>query len=500
MNIRNKRVLLICELILLSDVLLSCVNDRYGTLAINAHYISPRVSSSLDTLSLPSGSDKISISITGTDFSSIVKNVSIATNPSGVTISGIPAGENRSVNIYIKNAIDAVIAKGKATGVKINAGSVNTVDILITQVGVFTQLDSSVLPRAFAVSSPLPDGTYMIMGGVVGKQASCGSGCVKLIATQDTEIYESNTGKFRQGPQMKEPRVLFTANLLSDGSIAVVGGTDIIYVSCTISACSITVPQDHVKTSIEIFDPVSNSFYKAQSLAIPRAGHSANILTGDNILISGGISTDGPTNSAELLNIKTGKNVPYTMSFSRVFQTAISYSGEYILLAGGNTNNNNVENFQLSGFTVYNNITCTTYFPSSAFINTARDIIISGGVDAYSQPVSQLMVIDPVNRVVLSYHNMLLPRALFSTIVLGDGNVIIAGGITVPIFKVSNTAEVFNPTSKLFLKYPLLSVPRGGYAAQSLQDGSALIVSGFSNINPLLGNIEFIDTAEIYNP
>jgi hypothetical protein len=500
MNIRNERIRLIGELILLSVVLLSCSNEEYGTLTINTHYIPPRINASLSTLALPSGSDKVSISITGTDFSPIVKDVSIATNPSGVTISSIPAGENRIVNISIKNAVDAVIAKGKTTGVKINAGSVNTVDILITQVGVFTQLNSKVVPRAFAVSSSLSDGTYMIMGGVVGRQSSCGNGCVQLIATQETEIYEPNTGTFRQGAQMKEPRVLFTANRLSDGSIAVVGGTDIVNVSCNITACSITVPQDHVKTSIEVFDPVSNSFYKAQSLAMPRAGHSANILTGDNVLISGGISTNGPTNSAELLNIKTGKDVSYTMSFSRVFQAAVAYSDGDILLAGGNTSNNKAENFQLSGFTVSNNITCTTYFPSSAFINANREIIINGGVNAYRQPVSQLMVVDPMSRVILSYHSMLLPRALFSDIVLGDGNVLIAGGVTVPVFTVSDSAEVFNPISKLFLKYPLFSIPRAGYAAQSLHDGSALIVSGFSNINPLIGDIRFIDTAEIYNP
>jgi hypothetical protein len=299
---------------------------------------------------------------------------------------------------------------------------------------------------------------------------------------------------------MTEPRVFFTANVLADGAVAVIGGTDAVQVSCTVTACSITIPQDRIKSSIEVFDPVSNSFYKAQALAIPRAGHTANMFAGNNLFVAGGISTYGPTNSAELLDIKTGKEVLFTMSFPRAFQTSAAYQEDGVFLAGGTGSNNETEFFQPSGFTLSSNIFCAAYFPSSAFLSTSGKVILNGGLDADHQPVSQLMIMDPVNRVILSYHTMTFQRALFSDIVLGDGNALIAGGVTTSVFTVSDAAEVFNPQSKLFVKYPLLSSARAGYAAQSLKDGSALIVSGFSNLNPLSGNITFADTAEIYNP
>ncbi len=496
----NKNGLVFGGIMLLIVVLPSCNREQYGSVAIRAHYIPPRIHASLNTLSLPSGSDKVIISITATDFSPIVKEVSIVTNPSGVTIGSIPAGEDRTVSIDIKNAADAVIARGKTTGVRIRAGSVNNVDTLITRVGIFTRLSSKPIPRAFALSSPLPDGTYLIVGGVAGQQSSCGNGCVQLTATRDSEIYEPNTGIFKQGPSMIEPRVLFTVNPMSDGSIAIAGGTDIVNISCNVTACSVTVPMDHAKTSIEVFDPVSNSFYKAGTMVVPRAGHTTNIVTGDNLFISGGISTYGPEDSAELLALKTGKDISYAMSFPRVFQTAVAYSDDEVFLAGGNISNSKTEFFQISGFTISNNITCAAYFPSSAFLSTSGKVILNGGLDTDHQPVSQLMILDPVNRSVLSYHTMAYQRALFSDIVLGDGNALIAGGVTTSVFTVSDAAEVFNPQSKLFVKYPLLSSARAGYAAQSLKDGSALIVSGFSNLNPLSGNITFADTAEIYNP
>ncbi len=493
--------LLIGKLIILFFVSISCTSTAgSGSISIRARYIPPHISTSIKPLSLPAGSDKVIITITGTDFKPIVQEVNVAANPSGVTIHGIPSGQERSVGIEVQDVSHRSIAKGKTTGIAIHAGSISNVDILITQVGAFTQLNTKVLPRAFAVSSHLPDGTYMIMGGMTDRQSVCGNGCVQLAATQETEIYDPGTGTFRQGPRMAEARVFFTANELPDGSVAVIGGTDVVQLSCSVTACSITIPQDRIKTSIEVFDPISNSFYKAQPLAVPRAGHTANEFSGNNLLIAGGISSYGPVNSAELLDIKTGKEALFTMSFTRVFQTAFAFQDNALFLAGGTGSNNQTEFFQPSGFTPSNTITCAAYFPSSVFMDTTGLAILNGGLDAYQQPVSMLMIIDPVNRAVLSYHTMPFPRALFSDSKLGDGNILIAGGIINSVFAASDAAEVFNPQSKLFEKYLLLSTARAGYAAQSLQDGSALIVSGFLNINSLTGPITFADTAEIYNP
>lgn len=495
---------LYCSILILpflSIGLISCSGSgHYGDISVNAHYIPPRVHASFNILTLPSGSDKVSISITGTDFNPIVKNITIAANPSGVTISSIPAGENRTVSIDIKDAAGAIIAKGKTAGVKIKAGSVNSVDILVTQTGLFTQLESKVIPRAFAVSSPLPDGTYMIIGGVINQQSSCGQGCIQLKATSQTEIYNPETGIFRQGPSMIEQRAFFTANVLSDGSIAVAGGTDMVKVSCAMTACSLVVPQDHTKASVEVYDPRSNSFYKAQALTMPRAGHTANTLSNDTILFAGGISTYGASDSAELIDVRTGRDTPYAMSYARAFQTAVTYHDDGIFLAGGSVSSNQTEFFQQSGFTLSNNITCAVYSSSSAFLSTSGVIVLNGGLGTDWQPVSQLMVVDPANRVVLSYHNMPFPRALFSDIVLGNSTILIAGGVTTPVFTATTLAEIFSPVSKSFSGHPVLSEPRAGYAAQGLHDGSALIVSGFSSINPLIGDVTFADTAEIYNP
>ncbi len=492
---------IIGKLMILCLVFMSCSSkERFGGISIRTRYIPPHINTSFQTLTLPSGSDKVIISITGTDFKPIVQEFSVASHPSGATIGSIPAGENRNVGIAIEDSHGAVLAKGKTTGVVIHAGSVNAVDILITQVGVFTQLNAKVLPRAFAVSSILPDNRYLIIGGMTNRQSSCGSGCVQLAATRSTEIYDPGTGTFVAGPDMKEPRVFFSAAALADGSIVVLGGSDIVQVSCAMNACSFSIPVNHAKNSIEVYDPASQSFYKAQSLAIARAGHTANRVGDNTLLVAGGTGSSGPLATAELIDIKTGNNVLLPMSAARAFQISIAYRDDELFLAGGTVDAGQSEFFHAAVFSPSYTITYPNYFPSSVFLESMGIAVLNGGIDADEQPVTSFLIVDPVKSIVLSYHSMPVPKAFFSDVVLDDGNIMIAGGITTADFKVSDSTEIFNPTVKSFMQNRVLSSARAGYAAQGLQNGSALVVSGFSNINPSAGDMVFLDSAELYNP
>jgi len=497
-------------LVIVVLILSACVKgQRDGNIVLDLHYIPATAHYyPLRTLTLPHGADKIAITITGADFSSIIKEISVAANPSGTTVNGIPAGINRSVNVDIKDAGGMVIARGKTTGIRINAGDINNVNILITQTGVFTRLNSKVIPRAFAVSTPLSDGTYMIMGGIVDKQLSCGQGCIQFAATSQTEIYDSNTGIFRQGPSMTEPRVFFTANMLSDGTVVITGGADSVDISCNAASCSVVIPESGIKASMESYDPRSKSFYKSRTLSIPRAGHTANLVAKDTLIIAGGVTTNGSADSAELINIKENNSTDYKMTTIRTFHAAIAYSADIsggdVLLFGGNTSGANIELFNPStGFrpsSILQNV-YTAMFPAAIFIPQSALIVLNGGFDPSWEAQSRMLIIDPLYDRVIASENMSMPRAFFSDVLPEDGNILIAGGVTTSAFTATDTAEVFSPVSKSFAaKTPVLSVPRAGYAVQRLTNGSALFVSGFSTINPLTGAIRFIDTAEIYNP
>ncbi|MCL5277071.1 MAG: hypothetical protein M1517_04755, partial [Deltaproteobacteria bacterium] len=453
-------------------VLISCSGGlEHGGVFVRTHYIPPNTLSGLGQFGLPQNSDSVSITITGTDFMPIVKQVRVAASPSGTTIDGIPAGTNRTVSVEVRDASSITIARGKTAGVRINAGGVNDVDILITQTSVYlTQLTSKVIPRAFAMSVPLPDGTYLIMGGVTDQQSSCGQRCSRLPATSATEIYRPDTGTFMQGPRMTEARVLFTASRLSDGSIMVTGGTDALHIDCSTGTCSISTPPDGTKTSIEVYDPKSNSFYKAGTMAVPRAGHTADVLSGDAVLIAGGIGPDGPTGEAELMELKTSKDTLYAMSAARAFHASATYADGAVFLAGGSSCGS-TEIFQasvtalsegpveksgpgvpslLAGFTSVSSIAFTTSFLSSILLPPDDDVLVNGGFAPGWVPVSGLTIVSPVRQIVLGYYSMSLPRALFSDIPIGNGSVLVAGGVTTSVFTVTSSAEVFSTVSKSF--------------------------------------------------
>lgn len=485
----------------LSLACISCTGGvEYGSVSIHARYVPAHESYPLKRLSLPQGADTVVLTITGTDFSPIVHRIGIAANPSGTTVGGIPSGENRCVGIDIKDAHDTVIARGKTSGVTVYAGRRNAVDVLITQTGVFTRLATGLIPRAFALPCPLPDGTYMIMGGAVQGASRCGQGCVQLDATAQTELYDPRTGTFRQGPGMTEPRVFFTANVLPDGSVAVAGGTESMQIRCGAAACSIVIPGDQLKSSIEVYDQRSNSFYKAQTMAVPRAGHSAQVLKDSVLLVSGGIGAGGKTNSAERINLRSSEDIPYTMTAARAFHTTVVFADESVFLAGGADETTASEFFQQEGFTASDNITCPAFFASSLWLPATREIVLNGGFDTAGMPASRFIIADPVQKNVLGYYSMSSARALFSDVLLGDGTLLVAGGVTTPLFTATASSEVFSPGSRSFVKSPYLSVPRAAYAVQELQDGSALFTGGFSSIDTVTGDTTFPGTAELYNP
>ncbi len=490
-----------------SIIAISCTAKDYGSISIHTIYIPPKNTSVLYTASLPKNAYKVAITITSTDFSPIIEEVMVASNPSGTTIDNIPAGVDRYIIIEVKDPAGNIIARGRTTNVRIESNVITSVNILITNTNVFTELPSRIIPRAFAVSVPMPDGTLLISGGIAGTPGSCGINCIRVTATGLTEIYDPETGIFEQGPPMLHPRVFFTANMLTGGNVIITGGADYINIVCDKAVCSISIPTSGLEDSIEVYDPKTKNFYLSHNLTIPRAGHSANILTDDNILISGGISINGPTNTAELIDAKSNTVNYYSMTAERVFHAGVTYpvnaEQNSIFVYGGNSSGSTIETFNLqSGFTTNPGLasTITSFLSASLFISVTSKAIFNGGFDTSWHTTNQLIIIDTTLNSISSFNTMPIPKALFSDILLGDGNMLIAGGVTTSTLVPTACADVFSPVKVSFLKEIIMNKARAGYSAQTLPDGAALIAGGFSALDMSAGTISFVDTAEIYNP
>ena len=120
----------------------------------------------------------------------------------------------------------------------------------------------------------LPNGMVLVIGGELGGEAM-----------DDCELYDSKSGRWSIAAPMTGPRAGHTATLLADGHVLAAGG----YESFQIG--SVVGHQRAVATS-EIYDPVSDMWSPANSLAEARHLHTATLMADGKVLVSGGLYMD----------------------------------------------------------------------------------------------------------------------------------------------------------------------------------------------------------------
>jgi hypothetical protein len=140
--------------------------------------------------------------------------------------------------------------------------------------GVFSSSGSLLVGRRSHTASVLANDTVLIVGGL-GSGPDCADGYANC---RSSELW--NKGAFSASGSLVVGRSGHTASVLSDGSVFVAGG------SGNLTTCS---PSGYCSTS-EVWS--NGSFVSSGSLAVGRAYHTASLLTGDKILVTGGSGDD----------------------------------------------------------------------------------------------------------------------------------------------------------------------------------------------------------------
>jgi hypothetical protein len=114
------------------------------------------------------------------------------------------------------------------------------------------------------------------------------------------ELYDPGSESWTPTGAMRVARSRHTATLLPDGRVLVAGGFDIQ------GAMDANV-ESMGRGTPEVFDPSSGRWSRTGSMAFPRAGHTATLLTDGRLLVAGGdaVTDGGPT--AELYDPATGR-------------------------------------------------------------------------------------------------------------------------------------------------------------------------------------------------
>jgi hypothetical protein len=290
---------------------------------------------------------------------------------------------------------------------------------------------------------------------------------------------------------MQQARLYFSATLLTNGQVLVVGGYHR------------GVPGIAVA---ELYNPTTGTFSTTGSLNTGRYAHSATLLNNGKVLIAGGQNTSGLLSSAELYDPATGKfSVTGSMSCACGREATLLANG-MVLFSGGFSGSNAVSSAELydpsSGtFVPTGSLNVARAGPSSTLLTNGK-VLIAGGVYYTGTPPYNLVVhylasaelYDPGSGTFTLTGSLHTARSGQSATVLGNGNVLLAAGgnDNTQNYGYLSSAELYNPTTGKFTVTGSLNTPRFLHRAHLLASGQVLIVAG--------NHFGSIASAELYDP
>jgi Galactose oxidase, central domain len=208
----------------------------------------------------------------------------------------------------------------------------STAELFDPATGAFTPTGSLATERAMHTATLLNSGKVLVTGGF---------NSINPGALATAELFDPATGAFTPTGSMAAGRESHTATLLNNGKVLITGGNPDNFPSST-------------DGSAELFDPATGAFRRTGSMAAGRAGHTAALLNGGRVLVTGGfyvptdLSPGGTNATAELFDPATGAFTPTgSMETARSLHTATLRNDGTVLVAGGEIASNGLASAEL---------------------------------------------------------------------------------------------------------------------------------------------------------
>jgi hypothetical protein len=410
---------------------------------------------------------------------------------------------------------------------------------------VATSLLTAATIPALAKSPAVPEtGDVVIAGGVDGAGG----------ASSSAEFYNVKRHKFFATGSMASPRAGLQAQWFPATSVnrptnlgVVIGGF-----SGTAAPSGISLDFDvSALATVEAYDPSDGSFSPASGpMAQGRAFASSIVFPGDvssapfldsHVLVWGGLC-----DSTSLANCRTASiihsddldvtatsNPKVAAMFDQLTllkDDSVLETGGFGDLSGGTLNDGQVFNPSDESITQPAATMSSGRAGHTATLLNDGTVLIVGGVANSGGTLNALdsaEIYDPASQTFTALSSTLnQPRAFHSATLLGDGSVLIAGGIdgdgalamtgsasgvrgslSIGSGRILNTAEIYDPASRSFrcvkgvvkktgLCKPSMKAARFGHTATALNDGDVLLAGGFG---PSSGSFIALDSAERFH-
>ncbi len=281
------------------------------------------------------------------------------------------------------------------------------------------------------------------------------------------------TGVWSKGGDLKVARALHTSTLLNDGRVLIVGGVG-------------TNALDGPLASIEIYDPSTSNSLIWNNLHTARHGHSATRLQNGKVLIVGGSTLTTTLSSVEIYDPQSNSlSNAASLGFPRFRHAAVLLQDGRVLVTGGN-GPGQLGDPVLSNGEIYNpatnswqpiagmNVHRTTH---SSILLPDGQILIAGGRAFANIPTDAVERYNPATNTWQTLNSMSTVRADHSVTLLPNGKVLVAGGSGNGIGDLSS-AELFDPTANAWTSTGSMSTGRSEHMSALLLNGKVLVVGG----------------------
>ena len=286
----------------------------------------------------------------------------------------------------------------------------------------------------------LRDGRVLITGGYDGTTASS--------ALNKAETYDPATGVWTNTTgTLIQARRWHTSTLLNNDKVLIVGGG----VSSGVSRV------------VELFDPVAGTFTATGSMQLPRQGHTTSLLpNGTQVLVVGRNNADATFNAGvdssrttELYDISAGTwSAGPVMTYGRDSHTTTLVGNSNILMVAGGygAGTNKVESLDLTAsplaWTTESPMGVSRALHTSTYIPSIDKVLVIGGYNAVSQMLvsTELFTLNAVTPWSTTGNKELtIGRAMHTSTLLSNGNVLVVGTYYASSGTVSNTTEIWAP-------------------------------------------------------
>lgn len=263
-------------------------------------------------------------------------------------------------------------------------------------------------------------------------------------------LYQGANDTFTQIGAIATPRFDHTATLLSSPDrILIVGGG--------------ATPVVDQLASAELFDIGSSSLLTVGQPTSARSKHTATLLPNGKVLIAGGAFNGAPLNTAELYDPSTNSfSATGGMTYGRFGHSATLLPSGNVLFAGG--------------------MSTDSAIPGGTGITFTTEIY---------EPGTGLFTLQP------QPNRMLVNRSFHTATVLGNGQILFAGGLSVSI-QPTAAAELYNPATNSFVMTAgsmMGARYRHTATLTAMPDGQVMMVGGLSSFNATK-----VQAVELYDP